>query len=74
MSTWSNLAISLQDHEIQKINTLEAGLGELPENVVKIRELITRHEVCHFKFKQHIRIIKDSIILLKPVVDPGKIR
>jgi hypothetical protein len=45
----------------------------LPDKVKIIRELITRFEVCHFKYQQHLKKIKDSIIDLKPSVDTSKI-
>ena len=73
MKAWSNIQFSLQDPEIVKINNLEIKLGELPDKVYKIRELITRFEVCHFKYQQHLRKIKDSIIDLEPNVDMTKI-
>ena len=73
MDSWSNIQISPQDSEIIKINDLEKRLGELPDNVKRIRELITRFEVCHFKYKLHLKKIKDSITELKPIVDATKI-
>jgi hypothetical protein len=73
MKAWSNIQISPQDPEIIKINNLGKKLGELPDKVHKIRELITRYEVCHFKYQQHLRKIKDSIINLEPNVDSMKI-
>jgi len=73
MNVWSNISISSQDTEIIKINEFEARLGKLPDHVYKIRELITRHEVCHFKYQRHIKIIKDSIINLAPDLAPDKI-
>jgi len=73
MNTWSNIQISLQDTEIIKINNLEKRLGELPDKVNRIRELITRFEVCHFKYQQHLKKIKDSITELTPTVDTTKI-
>jgi hypothetical protein len=73
MEYWSNIQVSDQDPEVIKINDLEKKLGELPENVKKIRELITRFEVCHFKYRQHLKKIRDSISKLEPAVDPAKI-
>jgi hypothetical protein len=73
MKAWSNIIISTEDPEIIEINNLEKNLGKLSDKVCQIRELITRFEACHFKYQQHLRKIKDSIINLKPVTDPSKI-
>jgi len=73
MDYWSNIEVSASDSEIIAINNFESTIGNLSEPVRKIRELITRFEVCHFKYKQHLRLINDSIIDLKPCTDPGKI-
>jgi hypothetical protein len=69
MNAWSNIQNFSQDSEIIKINNFEKRLGELPDKVSKIRELITRFEVCHFKYQQHLKKIKDSINVLEPTVD-----
>jgi len=73
MKAWSNIQISPQDSEIIKINNLGKNLGKLSDKVNKIRELITRFEVCHFKYQQHLRNLKESIIALEPYVDTNKI-
>ena len=73
MNAWSNIEISPQDFEIIEIDKLEETLGKISENVQKIRELITRFEVCHFKYQQHFKHIKDSILNLKPNVKPTQI-
>lgn len=73
MNSWSNIEISPQDSEIIKINDFGKRLGELPDKVNRIRELITRFEVCHFKYKLHLKKIKDSITELNPNVDTTKI-
>ena len=73
MKAWSNIEISAKDTEIIKINGLEKKLGDLSDEVYRIRELITRFEVCHFKYRQHLKIIKDSIKELKPKVNTSKI-
>lgn len=73
MNSWSNIQVPAPDPEIIKINDLEKRLGELPDNVKRIRELITRFEVCHFKYKQHLKKIRNSIAELNPDVDTTKI-
>jgi hypothetical protein len=73
MNAWSNIQFSPQDPEIAKIDDLEKRLGELSNQANKIRELITRFEVCHFKYRQQLRIIRDSIISLNSNVDINKI-
>lgn len=73
MEAWSNIEVPANDPEIIQINQMEEKLGKLPEKVGKIRELITRFEVCHFKFQHHINRIKDSIINLEPATDPLEI-
>ena len=73
MEAWSNIEVPADDPEIIQIDHLEEKLGKLPEKVRKIRELITRFEVCHFKFQHHINKIKDSIINLEPYTIPSEI-
>ena len=73
MSAWANLESSQDDKEIERINEIEQSLGELSEEIHKVRNLITRFEVCHFKYKLHIDYIIDSIKRLQPVTDPDLI-
>lgn len=73
MNAWSNLEISPQDTEIFRIDQFEEQLGELSQQVYKVRELITRFEVCHFKYKRHIQNIIDSIQKLKVDFNPDEI-
>ena len=73
MDSWSNIETSTQDTEIAEVNKLEATLGDIPPSVRKIRELITRFEVCHFKYQQHLINIHDSILNLNPATDSNKI-
>jgi len=73
MNPWSNIDISPNDPEIIDIDKFEKNIGIIPSNIHQIRELITRFEVCHFKYKQHIKYIKDSILNLKPNTDPKRI-
>ena len=73
MNAWSNIQASPGDQEIQLINKLEERLGQLPPKVSRIRELITRFEVCHFKYQKHLEKIRASIRELEPGVDPADI-
>jgi hypothetical protein len=73
MNAWANIGISSDDPEIIEINRFEKTLGAIPPSVCKIRELITRFEVCHFKYQQHIEYIKESILSLESNIDPEKI-
>jgi hypothetical protein len=52
---------------------LEKSLGDIPVHVSQIRELITRFEVCHFKYLHHLENIRKSIMDLKPYTNPGDI-
>ena len=73
MNYWSNIEISLQDSELIEIDKFGKSLGELSEATLKVRELIRRFEVCHFKYKEHLKYINDSIHNLKPAIDPDSI-
>lgn len=75
MNPWSNIEIPPGDPEIIQIDKFEATIGKIPSQVYQIRQLISGFEVCHFKYDQHIRYIKDSISNLNPNIileDIGK--
>ena len=73
MDPWSNVETSTQDTEISQIDKFETILGDIPPAVRKIRDLITRLEVCHFKYQQHLKYIHDSILNLNPATDSNNI-
>lgn len=73
MNPWSNIEVSRQDPEIRIINRLEKRLGSIPVPVRRIRELISGFEVCHFKFRRHLDLIRDSIRTLVPYKELEKI-
>ena len=73
MNAWINIEVSLDDKEIAEIDRLEEALGNIPDQIRQIRELITRFETCHFKYQQHYRHIMESIAILQPVVDVSRI-
>jgi len=73
INAWSNIEISPTDPEIIEIDKFEKTIENIPSNVRQIRELVTRFEVCHFKYQQHLKYIKGSILNLKPKTDPKKI-
>lgn len=65
---WCNTVVDADDKEVAAIDRMEHELDELPGEVVKVRELITRFEICHFKVKGHYRNILLSIAELRPIV------
>lgn len=69
MNAWVNIEISPDNTEIRQIDKYEKKLATLSPDIQKIRELITRLELCHFKSKQHVTYIKESITTLKPVIN-----
>ena len=73
MNAWSNIDFSPTDPEIIEIDKLENSIEIIPSNIQQIRELITRFEVCHFKYQQHFKNIKESVLNLQPTTDPSKI-
>jgi len=73
MNAWSNIQTSSNDPEIIEIDKYEEKLKDIPFYAHQIRELITRFEVCHFKYQQHIEYIKKSILNLHPKINPEKI-
>jgi hypothetical protein len=72
-NAWSNIVITSDDPEIKDIDNLQSSLGPIPPQVSKVRELITRFEVCHFKYRKHLEHIRESIKELRPSIDPGSI-
>src|SRR4030067_3724583 len=73
MNPLSNIEVSHRDNEIDEINKFERTLQNIPLPVRKIRALITRFEVCHYKYKQHLENIYNSVKNLEPLTDPDKI-
>ncbi len=73
MNSWSNIVISPDDLEITQLDKIEKSFGDISVNVLQIRELITRFEICHFKYQNHILKIIESVSDLQPVTEPGKI-
>ena len=70
---WANIVVDADDQEVAAIDHLQRTLGELPGEVVTVRALISRFEICHFKVKEHYGHILESIAALSPVVDPQRI-
>jgi len=72
-NAWANVEAVAGDREIATIDALGASLGALPESAQRVRELITRFEICHFKREKHYRNIRESIAKLRPAVEVDKI-
>ncbi len=73
MDSWRNIIISKNDPEIIEINKLENELEVVSTSVRAVRQLITKFEICHFKFAIHYDYILRSIEFLSPFVDPDSI-
>lgn len=73
MNDWSNIEVAADDPEITEIDNLGKNLGELPENIRMIRELITRFEVCHFKYQRHLDKILEAINQMNTTIELPKI-
>ncbi|GAJ07054.1 unnamed protein product, partial [marine sediment metagenome] len=50
MDSWRNIIISKNDPEIIEINKLENELEVVSTSVREVRQLITKFEICHFKY------------------------
>ncbi|WP_445475420.1 hypothetical protein ACT9XH_01350 [Methanococcoides methylutens] len=73
LEPWANLGFEHPDSEIVEIYQLEQHLGTLPQVAEDIRNLITRLEICHFKFERHILRIIGSIGSMKLNLYPDSI-
>ena len=73
MDSWRNIIISKNDPEIIEINKLENELEVVSTAVGAVRQLITKFEICHFKYAIHYDYILRSIEFLSPFVDPDSI-
>ena len=73
MYSWRNIIISENNPEIIKINKLENELEVVSTSVGAVRQLITKFEICHFKYAIHYDYILRSIEFLSPFVNPDSI-
>jgi hypothetical protein len=73
MYSWQNIEVSSDDPEIIAIDHIEQSIGNIPNEVYEVRELITRFEVCHFKYQRHFQNIIESIAALSPTVEVKRI-
>ncbi len=73
MDSWRNIIISKDDPEIIEINKSENELEVVSTAVGAVRQLITKFEICHFKYEIHYDYILRSIEFLSPFVDPDSI-
>ena len=61
MKPWANIGFGQPDSEIIDIYRIEQRIGSLPKVARDIRNLITRLEICHFKFEHHVLKIIEAI-------------
>lgn len=73
IAPWSNIAGEPSDGDIVRIYRMKQCIGQLPQEAMNIRGLITRLEICHFKFERHIQIIVQSIGRMEVDLDSDSI-
>ncbi|WP_135611622.1 hypothetical protein [Methanococcoides sp. AM1] len=73
LEPWANIGFEQPDFEIIEIYRLEQRIGSLPQVAQDIRNLITRLEICHFKFKHHVLRIIESIGRMEIDINPDSI-
>lgn len=73
LEPWANIGFEHPDSEIVEIYQLEQHLGTVPQVAEDIRNLITRLEICHFKFERHVLRIIGSIGRMELDLDPESI-
>lgn len=72
LSKWWRNCAGESDDEIAAIDKLEDEISPLDDNTKRIRELISKLEVCHHKAQRHIEIIIDAIGRGKTNKGPGE--
>jgi hypothetical protein len=73
MELWANIGFEQPDSEIIEIYRMEQRIGTLPKVAEDIRNLITRLEICHFKFEHHVLRIIGAIGSMELDLDPDSI-
>lgn len=73
MENWANIGFEKPDEEIVELYRMEKSIGKLPQVAKDIRNLITRLEICHFKFERHVLRIIRSIGKMELDLDPDSI-
>jgi len=73
LEPWANLGLDQPDAEIGEIHRMELRAHPLPPVALRIRELITRLEICHFKVARHIGRIVEAIGSLRLDLNPADI-
>jgi hypothetical protein len=70
---WANTGLEQPDSEIRQIHQMELRVRPLPPVALRIRELITRLELCHFKVERHVNRIVAAIGTLRLDLNPADI-
>lgn len=73
LPVWQNVVLAENDPQVDWIRELEARARPIPEVAWAIRELITRLEVCHFKWERHVERIVAAIREMQLPLDPRTI-
>ncbi|MGM0771734.1 MAG: hypothetical protein ACQESU_09040, partial [Halobacteriota archaeon] len=73
MENWANIGFEQPDEEIIELYRMEKSIENLPQVAKDIRNLISRLEICHFKFERHVLKIIGSIGKMQMDLDPDSI-
>ncbi|MEL4304452.1 hypothetical protein [Methanococcoides sp. LMO-2] len=73
MEPWANIGFDQPDEEIAAIYRMEQLITPIPKIAQTIRNLITRLEICHFKFEHHVLRIIEAIGSMEFDIDPDSI-
>ena len=58
---WANCGVEAADEEMREIDRLEDELSPLPENITRIRKLVSALELCHHKAERWVTNIIEAI-------------
>jgi len=73
LGPWANIGLAEPDDEVAALWEWEQRLEWPPSSAQITRELISRLQICHFKFPRHVGKIIEAIGAMRSPVDPDQI-